>query len=305
MDNVFIYDTYRRSAAGFSNCPESLWYGPDAPKVRCNIIAGRNTVSYRQAFLDDTWFYLLLIHRITGSGASFENDHGWRNTILPHLCEKAAGSGGKANLYISELIREYDRPMFTSIGNQIPPFNKPADPLYATGGREYLCELAPQVAVDTCQFLKYGDGSPVGITTVVDRVLKWHRDHGLKQYKFVLTAWVNDLAEYFGYLVEKNSNVYHGKNAIKSIELIFQRSHSTRQEWYDAATRFFADKTVTCPMDVEDSFCDAERHRLQYIAKKNYDHLCRHEIWNSSSLKWDEGRQPHIPVDRCPCPLCY
>ena len=33
------------------------------------------------------WFFVFLLHRITGSGASFEADHGYRNSILPEIAE--------------------------------------------------------------------------------------------------------------------------------------------------------------------------------------------------------------------------
>ena len=290
QDHVTIYDNVERRLAGFSNVLESVWYGPQAPKVAKNIAAGRDTTCYKDSFDQDTWLYLFLIHRLTGSGASFEHDHGWRNSIVPYLCHKTSWIR-PSNGHISNLIASYDKPIFTSIGNQIPPFNKP-NPPYATGGKEFLCEHAPKLAVATLHWLQQGPRK--GIKETVDWILSWMTQHGFKRYKFVLTAFAMDIAEYMPDYVDPNSDVYHGKNAEEAMELIFNlnpslKSHKAK---YDTATRVICDLKDTWPMDTEDVMCDAIRWSESYIPKRSYDHLDRSTIFSSISLRHHKGRQP-------------
>lgn len=290
MDQVHIYDTVNRRYAGFSNVLESLWYGPNAPKAKKNAEMGWNTVSYRDKFSRGAMAYLMLIHRITGSGASFDWDHGWRNTIVPHLAENA-----DSMTQISQLIELWDGAMFTSIGNQIPPFNKPRR--LTSGGREYLIDLAPELVIRTFHWL-HDQKAPAGIQETVDKVLDFQEELGCKCFKFVLTAWVMDLAEYFPNLVDASSDCYHGKNAVEAIELIFDSSKRpkgmNKQRFYDRATRFFADTFNSHPMDIEDSGCGCDFIRWveNYIQPRGYKHVDRQTVFNSSFIKHPHGRQP-------------
>ena len=262
QDSVHIYDTVSRWAAGFSNAPQEMFLGDKNPKHQWNIKHGYATPGYREKFSDPEWFYIFLIHRICGSGASFAfiddsklPPHGWYNTPIPYLCKTADGVES-----IRSLIKNFEGPMFSSIGNQIPPFNKPG-PTYTQGGREYLVEVAPRLAFEFFNWL-VDQPKAVGIQVAVDWCLNWHTKNGLKRFKFVLTAWVMDIAEYFAELVDSNSNCYHGANATAALELVFKPvKRMGKQEFYDTGTRLFCDLFGTRPMDVEDAApgCDLMR----------------------------------------------
>jgi len=297
METIPIYNTVERRYAGFSNVPELLWYGHNAPKF---VLEGSS--SNRQDMMGwrpwrgrdmfdphylESWLYITLVHRITGSGASFEDDHGFRNNRVIAM-QKLCGDVGSMAGWISG----YEGPIFTSIGNQIPPF----PPM---GGRQYLCLLAPDLCMMMAGALvtwKMQRLDPMPIKTCVDMVLKFHTALGCKQFKFVLTAWVMDMAEYLPHLVDPNSDCYHGKNAIESINICFERTPGMKlQDWYDACTRLFADVTGTKPMDVEDASpgCDLVRWIENYVPKKGFDHVIEKGIFNGSSLYWPNGRQPN------------
>jgi hypothetical protein len=74
------------------------------------------------------WFYLFMIHRVTGSGASFSYDHGFRNSILADMAMNADNMIHMRNYVLSEM--RTGRPIFTSIGNQIPQFPKPTNNIH-------------------------------------------------------------------------------------------------------------------------------------------------------------------------------
>lgn len=297
QDSVPIYDTVERRYAGFSNVPEQLWYGPSAPKFKKTesflISAGYPTTLIGPILTDREWFYLLGIHRITGSGASFMRDHGWRNAIVPFMAQSMKEGGLKAAL--RTLVKCYESgPIFTSLGNQIAPFNKPSSDRWRTGGIEYMHDVFPHVVNDMVTWLE-AQKQPVGIQKAVDYALELNVKYGWRRFKFVFTAWVMDIAAYAPHLIDPDSDCYHGKNAIETSNLLFNRSSSKYrgQEFYDVSTRFLAVATNTKPYDVEDAFCDVIRWVENFVPKKNYEHLDLSVVWNSSSIAHPHGRQRH------------
>jgi hypothetical protein len=298
QDNVKIYDTVTRWCAGFSNAPQEMWYGKDNPKHSWNVLHNLPSTEegYRHKFNARTWFYLLYIHRVAGSGASFSLPgdrfpaHGWYNTPLPMLCEKATNFPD-----VQRLLTEHKGPLFSSIGNQIPSFNKLINKdMFRNGGHEYLVQGAPDLTDLVYNWL-VRQLAPVTIQQAVDKALEIQSSLGYKKYKFVITAWIMDIAEYFPQFVFPDSNCYHGKNAIEAMELVFKPiGKKNKQNFYDTATRFFADVFRTRPMDVEDCApgCDAIRYFEQYIKPGAYLHVDRTKVFNKCFIKHPFGRQP-------------
>lgn len=283
QEAVPIYDTVRRRYAGFSNVLEQLRYGAEAPKYQRNAERGIAYPRFEGSEAD--WLYLCLVHRVTGSGASFEHDHGWRNTIVPQLAAEPRRRW-------ETLLFKHPGPCFTSIGNQIPPFS-PKTTEARTAGQEYLAVIGPKLVQATLACLRH-QPRPRGIKSAVDEVLRIQRHLGCKQFKFVLTAWVMDLAEYLPHLVDPNSDCYHGKNAQEALAVCFEPTALTKQDFYDRATRLFADLTGTWPMDVEDAApgCDLIRWLENYVPRNGFQHVIDQGIFNSSSLVYSRGRQP-------------
>jgi hypothetical protein len=191
------------------------------------------------------------------------------------------------------LIKDFEGPMFSSMGNQIPSFNKPSVG-YSQGGREYLVDIAPKLAQDFFNWL-VDQSEPIKIQSAVDWCLDWQTLHGWRRFKFVLTAWVMDIAEYFPELIDENSNCYHGANATAALELVFKPiGKMGKQSFYDTGTRMFCDLFNSRPMDVEDAApgCDLIRYCEQYIQPRGYDSVDRSKIFNINHIKHKEGRQP-------------
>lgn len=258
QDNVTIYDTVWRRYAGFSKVLEQLWYGPESWTKR------KSEIAYKDVLSTEEWLYVCLIHRLTGSGASFEEDHGYRNTAVIEMVETNTG----IDEYV-EFLRNYDKPMFTSKGNQIPPFNKPRHG-YDKGGKEFLCEYAPKLANHIAQYLSDTSHYRHGIKELVDIVLMWMTANGFKKYHFVLTAWVMDMAEYFPHHVDQDSRVYMGKNCYRSLDYMFIKPKGlTKHEFYGDAMAELCYTLDNKPYNLEDVLCDAVRYWANYIPK-NY-----------------------------------
>lgn len=287
MDSVPIYDTVQRRYAGFSNVLEQLRYGVNAPKIARNIQAARNFPRFAGG--DVEWMYVCLVHRLTGSGASFEHDHGWRNTLVPQMAARPFFDD------MTQFVFLHPGPCFTSIGNQTPAFPKKTDKLVRTAGQQYIADVAPELVKHVWGWLnKFSSlGRKPGIKDVVDEACRWQVERGYKRFMFCFTAWAMDLAEYLPRLVNPNSDVYHGANAREAMEVCFRPiGVMTKQEFYDRATRVFSDITGTHPMDVEDAApgCDLIRWLENYLPKNGYTNQ-EDKIWNSSSLRYHKGRQ--------------
>jgi hypothetical protein len=304
MEQVTIYDTVERRYAGFSNMLQDIWLGSSNPKFfKQPTWMKTRTLTYDKLYHKLTmyeWMYLFFVHRVTGSGASFEEDHGYRNTIIPHLAYMDTVKE------MADYIAKYDRPMFTSIGNQIPPFPKPTLDAAAegltTGGKYYLTKIAPELIHRTMDFLLLEleiTGQKVPIRTIVDYMVDYHRSRGDRAFHFVFTAFAADLADYFPEFVDPKSHMYYGKNAQESMDLMATKAAKmNRMDFHDAVmTKAMAD-TGGDPRDLEDVFCDYIRYLENYIPdnkQQTYAHLDRSKVWNNSEI-WDhpKGRQREL-----------
>ena len=269
QDVIPIYDTVWRSWAGFSKVLEDAWKGPEG------VHAGKKHLprSYRDVLGLEEWLYVFLVHRITGSGASFERDHGYRNTVLlPVLtnCKLKHGVGEMAD-YI--LDQSSSRPIFTSIGNQIPPFNKPEAP-YSRGGIMYLHRDGPRFVAALAEFLA-GSAGRKGVKPMTDWILSWHSSNGMKRYKFVLTAFAMDVAEYFPEFVDQDSHVYVGKNAEISLGHIFKKVGTGSKDLFqdrcmEQLVKFSESDPagINNPYSIEDVLCDFVRYIYNYVPKQ-------------------------------------
>jgi hypothetical protein len=283
---VTIYDVIERRYAGFSNALQQLRWGSENPK-RWQALAEFD------GFFDSTpftaWLYLCLLHRVTGSGASFSSDHGFRNTVVPDAA-RAYRSGKSMPNYVWGQMQT-GRPVFTSIGNQIPAFPKPHEP-YDRGSELYIHRVMPSLIMDLNDWLvkeSRGVAPYFLIKDVVDWMGAWHRSHGINRFEFVHTAFVMDIAEYHPHLVSPMSHCYFGANADKCAALLFEKPKGLKKPaFHDAVMeRFQSDvwalrpETPGFPMSLEDVLCDGVRWMRNYIPK-GYDHLTPDQIQTSA-----------------------
>lgn len=281
---VTIYDVIERRYAGFTNALQQVKLGSENPKQ------WQRNAEFDYANLPFTaWMYVYLLHRTTGSGASFTADHGFRNSIVADTV-RAYMLGGSMPDYVLRNMT-LGRKVFSSIGNQIPAFPKPRGN-YARGSELYLHELMPQLIMDIDKMftvLRQIEGVPTTITRVVDFMSNWHHTNGIHRFLFVHTAFAMDLAEYHRDLVDPMSHCYFGANAEKCAALLFERPKGLKKEaFHDAVMeRFQSDvwairpDTPGFPMSLEDVLCDGIRWIRNYIPK-GYDHLTPDQVQTSA-----------------------
>lgn len=306
IENVTIYDTVERQHAGFQNMLQDLWFGSKAPKhykwTNEHKLRNDSYNDQHKLWSKREWLWIFMFHRITGSGASFEADHGYRNTVIPKLaklntCEKMA-----------EWVQNNDNiPMFTSIGNQIPMF--PSKPIweslnksgfeYKTPGKLWISECMTDLVDDTWKFIdetRFSKERKVNIREVVDFMCEWNRARGIKRFHFQFTATAADLADYYPDMIDSTSHMYYGKNAKESMDMFAEKIGRYKKDlYYDYVMEAAKRDTGGAPRDLEDVMCDYIRYVENYIPdskQKTYEHLDRTKIWNSSSISdHPKGRQ--------------
>ena len=289
MHYITIYDVVERRFAGFSNAIQQVWFGSQNPK-RWQIDAAFDDVSFRND--EEAWLMLFLIHRLTGSGASFSYDHGFRNSILNDMA-KACDTAADMVRFTVEALQS-GRAVFTSIGNQIPPFPKPQGP-YARAGEYYIAEFALDLVRDLLRHLKVWQKSK-SIRDVVEWIHEWHSVRGIKRFHFVMTAFVMDIAEYMPHYIDRYSRVNYGANAVEALTLLFDNNGSKNKlEFLDNAMDYVVQR-LTGPMadddkvmgigkaySLEDVCCDYVRYVGCYVPK-GYEHLEPWQVTNNSLI---------------------
>ena len=297
IERVTIYDTVERKHAGFQNMLQDLWYGSSAPKYYKWGKDHRKRNDFyndlHERFGKKEWLYLFLTHRITGSGASFEEDHGYRNNILHMLVRPNIHHFG----HMQTFIRFHEGTMYTSIGNQIPAFPKPTMG-YKTGGKVYFGQFSIRLVDDTWKFIDKinNSGRKANIREIVDFMCEWNRENGMKRFHFQYTAVAADLADYYPDLVDETSHMYYGKNAKEAMDLFAEKLvRVSKDQYYDLVMEEAQNKTGGHPKDLEDVMCDYIRYVENYIPdnkQKTYEHLDRKKIWNNSLITdHPKGRQ--------------
>ena len=295
IEQITIYDTVERRHAGFSNMLQDLWFGSSAPKYYKwdpdHQARNRSYDGLHDRWTRREWLFIFLFHRITGSGASFEEDHGYRNTIIPQLAELNTVEE------MVEYIRGYDGAMFTSIGNQIPAFPKPRDG-YATGGKLYLCNYAADLVDDTWRYVdSQNEGTnKAEIRGIVDFMCEWNRERDMRRFHFQYTATAADLADYYPEHVAEGSHMYYGKNAKEAMDLFADAvGRIKKNDYYDVVMEEATLLLNGYPKDLEDVMCDYIRYVENYIPdskQKTYEHLDRTAVFNGSTIKdHPKGRQ--------------
>ncbi len=293
MDNITIYDTVNRRFAGFSKVLEDL-HGTRDPAFLFRF------GNYSDILPIEEFHFIHLFHRFTGSGASFQptflpdgtrnpSEHGYKNSKSEELAKT-----GTIELMIKFVV-QCKEPMVTSVGNQPPSIKNGNPDKYRLAQQYYFDNFGKEFIID---YVKYVQTQRRGIKDAVDFSCKWHKDRGFKQWKFVLTAFVMDTAEYYPGLVDPESHCYYGANCIKSFELIFEREKGDpkKNDYYEKCMAEICKEVGGRPYDVEDVCCDYIRYIKEYVPK-GYDHLSPEETKNNCTLKIN-GVYPQAVQDR-------
>lgn len=253
MQRIEIYDCYTRNAAGFSNVLQDLFYGTDTPKwhhmseERQIIVNDGNGVQKDLA----AWLYAFMVHRITGSGASFEWDHGYRNSLVQHWGKLQTVEQMMGSLMIK---KDSGQPMFTSIGNQPPA------PRKGVSNYDFMIKELPMLITRLAMWLYANDG--VGHKDVVDWLNDYNVSQGHRRFNFQYAAFSMDCSDYFPNLVDPDSHTYFGNNAKRCAKLVAPGMK------HDDLMDLLRERTGGKPKDLEDVLCDFVRFAQNYVPKE-------------------------------------
>ena len=282
LQKIDIYDCKTRNAAGFSNVLQDLRYGSKTPKWRWQkedrrkISASNDDIGWSI----ETWLYTFLCHRITGSGASFENDHGYRNNIIQHW-----GKHRDIKDMAEDLVetKASGKAMFTSIGNQPPA------PKKGVSNVDFMVNELPEVINKFTDFLLL---KRRGHKEIVDHLNEHNKKAGHRKFNFQYAAFSMDCSDYFPENADVDSHTYLGNNAVRCMKKL-------SKGWKDDNFMdLLREKTGGKPKDLEDVMCDFVRFGQNYVPRGNgtFDHIPS-TLANASG--WESGweqRQGTPPI---------
>ena len=282
LQKIDIYDCKTRNAAGFSNVLQDLRFGSKTPKWRWQK-EGRRKIS---ASNDDiqwdikTWLYVFMCHRITGSGASFENDHGYRNNIIQHW-----GKHRDIKDMSEDLVetKASGKPLFTSIGNQPPA------PKKGVSNVDFMVNELPDVIENFTDFFLL---KRRGHQEIVDKLNEHNKSVGHRKFNFQYAAFSMDCSDYFPEHADIDSHTYLGNNAVRCMKKL-------SGGWKpDSFMDLLRERTGGKPKDLEDVMCDFVRFGQNYVPRGNgtFDHI---PSTLSNASGWTSGweqRQGKPPV---------
>ena len=283
MQSIDIYDCYTRNAAGFSNVLQDLRHGSNTPKRHHHDESRRRLVdSYNTGGWDiKTWFYVYLCHRMTGSGASFTSDHGYRNNIVQHWGTLESIEEMQESL---KSTKAAGTALFTSIGNQPPA------PRKGVSNVDFMCDELP-LLLDRCVDWLHS-GSKKTHKQVVDFLNEYNTEQGHRRFNFAYAAFSYDLGDYHKDLVDDMSHGYFGNNSLRSMKMM--SSGYTTDEFMDV----LCERMGGAPRDNEDVLCDFVRFGQNYVPRSDstFNHVPS-TITNNSGWKsgWEQRQgEPKI-----------
>ena len=290
MESVELYDVVERKYAGFSQLVNDVFYGWDPVHPYWNKMKAGAVTMQRQTIAPqwtgkalnlEEWLYVMLFHRITGSGINYaKKPSGYNNTLLPyfHQCDSIED--------MIEVMKGYEKPFYTSVGYQFPQFPK-APEGYKRGGDFYLAEFAPRLIRDLVSFLECNHPTKLPLRRIGSFMLEWNRNNGLKQYHFQYAAFVADVADWFPEYVDRTSHFYYGSNAEQCISYLAEKPRGmSKLDFLDAVMTKAMEDTGGVPYNLEDVCCDFIRWVENYIKPgADYDHLDRNAVWSSCPIK--------------------
>src|SRR5690606_20184684 len=137
---------------------------------------------------------------------------------------------------------------------------------YRPGGDYYLCEFAPELAMDLALFVQARRRSLRDVTSFMRT---WNVQHGLARFEFQYAAVAADIADFFPQHVDDHSLFEYGPNAVRCMAWMRDEGESM-----DELTLRLVRDTGGRPYDLEDVACDYVRWIENYVRPGHaYDHV--------------------------------
>jgi hypothetical protein len=302
MNNVYLYDVVERGLAGFSQIIHDCFHGSSeshpyyekmkhAPvwKERKTIISRWDNQRKKYGLVE--WLYIFMVHRITGSAINYATiPSGYHNSILFDLHH------GDTIEDMAEIIRSYEKPMFTSVGYQIAAFPKmPEDHdtkhHYQKPGKYWMCKILPDMIRG---FTKFIEGKQSTFREMMSWFEKYSKEKGHRVYWFHYAAFLADIADWFPELVHRESMFFYGSNATECISYLAKKPRGMNQQDFLDSVMTQAEKDCNAlAYNLEDVACDFIRWVENYVQPTaHYAHVDLDRVWSTSNIKdHPKGRQ--------------
>ena len=263
MANERLYDTIDRQWSGISQILQDLFYRPNGPysgphplwsstkaKMPDPTYWHNTTVSHN--WHDEARIFLMIVHRMTGSGASYVANHGYHNSVIPYLINSIRRPISCLT-DMSYALTLHRGPMFTSKACQIPAFPKftGVDLQGMSRGQYWLStygkDLAEHIAMELFN----------GITThraLLESMIEFNHNNGHKKFWFQYSLIAADISDYIG-VIDPASPVHYGTASKNMLKAMAKPGQSL-----DEVMQILVDVTGAYPKNLEHVLCDFSKY---------------------------------------------
>lgn len=282
IQQVPAYNCVSRKYEGFNNVNQDLNYRTEQRVFKKRPIEVQDRikryVTDEWTLLEHVWSYY--VHRGTGSGFyAGKPFHGYYHSIVSHF-----GTLKRVDEMI-DLMRRWkgvSKPMFSTIGNQNPR------PIKGLNLVQHITTFGYELCKDLTKYLEEGK-EPYSMKHITDWCNQRNLDIGLSRWNFCYTQMAADIACYFPDLIDPNTSLYCGNNAVQAIEQMFRKPKGmSKYDFHDAALQDLTERLGTNAAAHEDTLC------IYIRFLKNVDRSGRNLKNDSGYFIMDKNDQPIV-----------
>ena len=264
MANERLYDTIDRRWSGISQLLQDLFYRPDGPYSGPHPLwnSTKAKIPDPQYWLNTTTshnlspeakIWLMIVHRMTGSGASYVANHGYHNSVIPSLLA-AIRRPMTCFSDMSYALTLHRGPMFTSKACQIPAFPKftGVDLQGMSRGQYWLAHYGVDLANHIWYELYQGvDTHKALLQSMID----FNVNNGHKKFWFQYSLIAADVSDYLDGFIDPASPVHYGTASKKMLQMMAKPGQSL-----DDVMQSLVDITGAYPKNLEHVLCDFSKY---------------------------------------------
>ena len=253
MQNIPAYNCVSRTYEGFNNVNEDLNHGTNQAIFKKRPADVQERVA---RYVTDKWtlkeyVFAYYVHRSTGSGFyASKSWHGYHHSVVTHFGNLET-IHEMANLM--KQWKEVGNKMFSTIGNQNPT------PIKGLNLTQHITSYGVDLCIELADYLEENyksGGKPFSQKEITDRCNQRNIDAGMRRWNFPYAQMGADIATYHPHLIDPNSSLYCGNNAVQAIEQMFRKPKGMDKiEFHDRALKDLTERLGTNASAHEDTLC--------------------------------------------------
>lgn len=253
MQNIPAYNCVSRTYEGFNNVNEDLNHGTKQVvfKKRPKDVQKRIHKYVTEKWTLKEYLYSYYVHRSTGSGFYASKPwHGYHHSVVTHF-------GMYETVYeMADLMKRWKKKgnkMFSTIGNQNPT------PIKGLNLTEHITTFGLDLIIELAEHLENNHkagNAPFTQYEVFNRCNQKNLDRGMRRWNFPYAQMGADIGTYHPHLIDPNSSLYCGNNAVQAIEQMFLKPKGmAKEDFHDAALKNLTEVLGTNASAHEDTLC--------------------------------------------------